>query len=87
MPIKLIALSSGGSSLEFENSDIPAVSSAIRYLYGMPDKSRDGIATKYHLGGCSFIFQNEWDDPCLIANSPEGTKILSDLQEAIAAKV
>jgi hypothetical protein len=59
-------------SLEFEEADLDRVRQCIRQLYPATTSRRAGIATLYSFGGCEFVFQNEWEDPCLISKSYEG---------------
>jgi hypothetical protein len=82
----LLRLSSGHYSLEFETADLPALSSAIEQRYGLPEKQQYATLAVYRFGGCSFTFQNEWDDPCLIASSAEGDAILATLHQALVAE-
>ncbi|TPE59556.1 hypothetical protein FJQ54_13850 [Sandaracinobacter neustonicus] len=65
--------------MEFEPSDMPSVMAAIRHGYGEAEKRGHAASTGYRFGCCHFTFQNEWDDPCLIAGSIEGDKILNAL--------
>lgn len=83
MAVTLLSLSNGHYSLEFEPADLPAVASAIRDHYGVPDKRQYPTSAEYRFGGCSFTFQNEWDDPCLISGSAEGDDILKKLHNAL----
>ncbi|MFA6112525.1 MAG: hypothetical protein WC729_00985 [Sphingomonas sp.] len=83
MAITLLSLANGHSSLEFEPSDLPGVDSAIRDRFGMPEQRHYPASTEYRFGGCSFAFQNEWDDPCLISGSVEGDEILRWLCDSL----
>ena len=83
MAVTLLPLSNGHYSLEFEPSDMPSVAAAIRDRYGEPGKCQYPASADYSFGGCHFTFQNEWDDPCLIAGSVEGDEILKALHEAL----
>lgn len=83
MAATLLSLSNGHYSLEFEPADLPAVASAIRDHYGVPDKRQYPTSAEYRFGGCSFTFQNEWDDPCLISGSAEGDDILKNLHHVL----
>ncbi|MFC0407601.1 hypothetical protein [Roseomonas elaeocarpi] len=80
----LLLLSDGLCSLEFDTSDIPLVAAAISERYGVPEQRLFATAAEYRFGGCSFAFQNQWDDPCLIAGSSEGSEILKALHELLA---
>ncbi len=83
MEISLLALPDGHLSLEFGTSDLAAVAAAIRNRYGEPAVTRHLASAEYRFGGCSFTFQNEWDDPCMISGSPEGDAVLRALADAI----
>lgn len=83
MAVTLLPLSNGHYSLEFELSDMPAVAAAIRDRYGEPSKRQYPTSADYSFGGSHFTFQNEWDDPCLIAGSDEGDAILKVLHETL----
>jgi hypothetical protein len=78
MPITL--LNAGDHlSLEFEVSDLSRVGPCIRELYPTTTSRWAGTVKVYSFGGCEFVFQNEWADPCLISNSNEGDAILRSL--------
>jgi hypothetical protein len=79
MTVTLLSLSNGRSSLEFATSDLPLVAAAIRDRFGDPEQRPYPTSTHYCIGGCSFVFQNEWDDPCLISGSVAGDQILTEL--------
>jgi hypothetical protein len=84
MAITLLRLPTGHCSLEFASSDLPFVASAIRARYGAPVVRRYPACADHRFGGCSFTFQNEWDDPCLISESDAGDAILRELCDALA---
>jgi hypothetical protein len=83
MAVTLLSLSNGHLSLEFEPSDMTVVASAIRRRFGEPVRKAHVISAEYRFGGASFVFQNEWDDPCLISGSDEGDAILKQLHDAL----
>jgi len=85
MTVRLLPLSNGHFSLEFDPSDLPSVASAVRDHFGAPDKRQYPTSAVYRFGGCSFTFQNEWDDPCLISGSADGDKILELLCSIVNA--
>lgn len=76
MAISLLALSNGHLSLEFEPSDIDRVSVALRDLYGKPSVEKWPTLTNYRFSEASLVFQNEWDDPCLISGCTVGDEML-----------
>ncbi|WP_442578670.1 hypothetical protein ACSBOB_24520 [Mesorhizobium sp. ASY16-5R] len=71
--------------MEFDTGDLPAVASAIRKRFGEAEAQQYPTLTTYRFGGCSFLFQNEWDDPCLISISAEGDQILEALYMTVNA--
>jgi len=85
MAVTLLPLLNGHYSLEFEPADLPQVAAAIRDRYGVPNKRQHSTSAEYRFGGCSFSFQNEWDDPCLISGSSEGDRMLQSLHDALVA--
>jgi hypothetical protein len=84
---ELLKLSGGHTSLELDPAELDAVASIIKELYGMPDVERDVMSSTHKFGSETFVFQNEWDDPCLISSSPEGDRILEALAERLAALI
>lgn len=72
-------------SLEFDNDDLERVGECIRDLYPNVTSRWAGIFKVYCFGGCEFTFQNEWDDPCLIASSDEGHEILRVLHARLTS--
>jgi hypothetical protein len=83
MAIALLALPEGGYSLEFEPSDLPRVRAAINERYGQPRQRDYPASSSLRFGGCDFVFQDEWDAPCLISSSSEGGDILKALHSAL----
>jgi hypothetical protein len=79
MAITILTLPDGHLSLEFDVIDMPNVTAAINKRYGVPSVRRYPALAVYAFGRCSFTFQNEWDDPCLIASSSDGDEILKKL--------
>ena len=78
--MKLINLSNSHISFEFATCDLSRVDEAIRKIYGPSlKKTYFALCTKYEFHNEDFTFQNEWDDPCLIAGSEKGDKILESL--------
>lgn len=75
MPVFLLTVGER-LSLEFETSDLEAVRLYINQRYGGMDSKAAGIAAIVTLAGEDFTFQNEWDDPCLIAHSIKGDALL-----------
>ncbi len=86
MAFTLLALANGHSSLEFDPEDIDAVGAIIREQFGKPDIVRYTFSAEYRFGGCSFAFQNEWGDPCLISGLAEGDDILRSIYEILVSQ-
>ncbi|HJV43899.1 hypothetical protein [Caulobacter sp.] len=83
MTVSLLRLEAG-CSLEFAPSDIERVKAALEQLYGVPLVGKSSpILTVYTFASANLIFQNEWEDPCLIANEPEGVAMLEQVAKAL----
>jgi len=85
MAVTLLSLSNGLLSLEFEPSDMSSVAAVIRARFGEVSSRPLPTATRYTFGGCSFLFQNEWDDPCLVSQCVEGSKLLKEIWAVLKA--
>ncbi|MDO6589283.1 hypothetical protein DS901_03465 [Loktanella sp. D2R18] len=83
MTIKLRMLSGAGSSLEFDPDDTNQVRGAIHDCYGKPWDHQNITHIDFKFGGADFIFLDEWDAPCLIASTQEGTNILQALYKGL----
>lgn len=84
MTVSLLRLETS-CSLEFSTSDIERVRAVLEQHYGAPrvDKSSP-MLTVYRFDSAKLIFQNEWDDPCLIADDPAGVAMLEKLAKELA---
>ena len=80
MAVSILPLKGGGASLEYARADAERVGAAIKALYGTPSIEWAAVFATVRFGGCRFVYQDEWDDPCLIAGCPSGVRLL----EAIA---
>lgn len=80
-----MTLSGGGVSLEFDPADAPAVREVIARRYGRMRRRWFGIATAVTFGGERFVFQNEWNDPCLISRSDAGADMLERIASDLGA--
>jgi hypothetical protein len=80
MKIQLVPLPDGQVSLEMTESDIPFVSSTILKNYpeaiSFSDIAEDKII---RFGGCEFVYDNSWDDICIVSTDDRGTRILKQL--------
>ncbi len=84
MTVSLLEHDNGRVSLEFEESDFPAVVQTIQSTHGESTRKRHATYVEYWIGDARFLFQNEWDAPCLISTSAEGDVILKSLAEKLA---
>jgi hypothetical protein len=75
----------GGCSLEFAEADIGRVRAALETHYGVPevDKSHPTL-TIYRYPGAELTFQNDWEDPCLIAGNALGVAMLERVAKELA---
>ena len=85
MPRILVLGESGGHSFEFGKEVIPIVRDAIRHRYGEASGDPFLVGTVYSFGGCEFTYQSEWEDPCLISSSQQGSDILVQLCKDVRA--
>ncbi|UWP92260.1 hypothetical protein K3X13_14820 [Aliiroseovarius crassostreae] len=83
MAIKLLALSNGRISLEYDPHDQAAISAAIRELFGGPNVAPHIICAEIKFGGEAFTHLDEWDDPCLISSTANGDHILKTLHNKL----
>ncbi len=79
MSATILELSNGHCSLEFAESYLPSVMMGIQKLWGESITGPYVASQSVRFGGCDFVFQIEWDDPCLIACSDEGSLMLRRL--------
>ena len=79
MTIRILELRNGHISLEFDTNDIPVVAAGIKSLFGDATQEQFVLCSSIGFGGSEFIFQNEWDDPCLISTTVEGDECLRRL--------
>lgn len=76
-------LPSGTASLEFAPADAAAVRAAIAARYGKMRRRWFVLAAEVTFGGERFAFQNEWNDPCLIARSERGAEMLERIADDV----
>ena len=76
-------LSAAGVSLEFDPDDTNQVLGAIHDHYGKPWNRQNITHIDFKFGGADFILLDEWDAPCLIASTQEGTDILKALHKKL----
>lgn len=80
----LSRLSTGHYSLECAEEDLGGVRTALRELCGTPRVVNYGPFITYTFEVAEFIFQNEWDAPCLISSSDLGDRILEQVTGILA---
>ena len=84
MAVSLLSLPNGGSSLEFASDDIEAVRHAIFDLFGEAASEQHITYSTVVFGGETFLFQNEWDDQCLIASTEAGGELLLQIERRLS---
>jgi hypothetical protein len=82
----LLELNGGMASLEISESDIAIVKQLIIEMWGVPKVTRHPACDSLEFAGESFTFQNDWNDPCLIADTNGGREILRILCERLNAR-
>ena len=81
MATKILKLSDGHVSLEFQERDILAIRTLIAALFGEATQKQFIMASVVGFGGENFTFQNEWNDPCLISGTALGDEHLQRIHE------
>ncbi|MBB5713218.1 hypothetical protein [Sphingomonas aerophila] len=80
----LLSLPDGTSSLEFATDDIATVKQAISDLFGGAASEWFTTYSRVVFGGETFLFENEWDDPCLIASTEAGRRLLTLIERLLS---
>jgi hypothetical protein len=86
MAASLLPMKNGSCSLEFATSDIDRVSILLREHFGVPRVEKWPELTVYKFKQADLLFQNEWDDPCLIASTAEGIAMLEVIAKDMAGQ-
>jgi hypothetical protein len=84
MAVSLLSLPDGTSSLEIAPDDLEAVHQAISHMFG---KTTDKLRASYSqiaFGGETFLFEQEWDAPCLIALTEGRSLLLAQLEQRLS---
>ena len=72
------------SSLEFTPEDIEIVRQAILDLFGEATSEQHITYSTIAFGGEKFLFQDEWDEPCLIASTEAGRNLLLQIERRLS---
>ncbi|WP_176590068.1 hypothetical protein [Sphingobium sp. EM0848] len=86
MAISLLPLPKGNASLEFAPADLANVREAISALFGPVLSDVQPTYARLTFGGETFLFEQEWDEPCLIAQNEAGTLMLEQLLEHLQSR-
>lgn len=84
MAVTLLSLPNGTSSLEFAPDDLEAVRQSISCLFGKTTKELRASYSRVAFGGESFLFEQEWDAPCLIASTEGGSLLLAQIERRLS---
>jgi hypothetical protein len=80
-------MSTGHWSLEFGETDIPAVAAAIREVFCEPFEIKGIMVNELRFGEARFTFYNAWSDPCIIFNCQVGDSCLKQLHGHLSRTV
>ncbi|WP_308514486.1 hypothetical protein [Sphingomonas flavescens] len=67
-------------SLEMDRDGLQAVRAYLKQTYPDLKTRTSGIVTFVSFAGSEFIFENEWDEPYLLAATAEGDDLLRGVQ-------
>ena len=81
MAISLLPLSNGSVSLELDPADFDDVREVITVLFGAVASDARPSYSRLTFGGETFLFEQEWNEPCLIAMSEAGGLMLEQIFE------
>jgi len=84
MAVALLSLPEGTSSLEFAPDDLESVQQAISHLFGKVSSELRGSYSRIAFGGENFLFEQEWDAPCLIASTEGGSLLLAQIERRLS---
>lgn len=84
MAVALLSLPDGTSSLEFAPDDLEAVRQVISHLFGKATSELRGSYARIAFGGENFLFEQEWDAPCLIASTKGGSLLLAQIERRLS---
>lgn len=83
MAVTLLSFADGKSSLEFAPDDIERVRQAISDLFGEATSELHASYSQISFGGETFLFEQEWDAPCLIASTEAGSLLLAHVERRL----
>jgi len=84
MAVTLLPLPYGKSSLEFAPDDSKRVRQAISDLFGKATSELHASYSQVSFGGETFLFEQEWDAPCLIASTEAGSLLLAHIERRLS---
>jgi hypothetical protein len=84
MAVTLLSLPVGKSSLEFAPDDVHAVWQVISGLFGEVSNERHTTYARIAFGGETFLFENEWDESCLIASTEAASRLLTQIARRLS---
>lgn len=87
MAVTLLPLSNGTSSLEFAPDDLQCVRGAISHLFGEATCELHASYSRITFGGETFLFEQEWDAPCLIASTEAGSLLLVQIERRLSGTI
>lgn len=79
--MKLLDLGAGRVSLEFAPADWAEIRAGLA-AFGAVSTERHGTCDVLHVGDADLVRVDEWDEPCLIADTPGGISILAAIANA-----
>ena len=82
--LRVLELSDGNCSLELGEISLAVVKTRIEELWGVMETGSYLASQSVRFGDCDFLFQKEWDDPCLISLSTEGAAHLRRLAQSLS---
>ncbi len=82
--VRVLELSDGNCSLEVGELSLVELKKCIERLWGAVEIGPYITSQSVRFGDCDFVFQNEWDDPCLISLSTAGASHLRRLAESFS---
>jgi len=66
-------------SLEMDAVGFDAVWALVEQIYSDVQVAVAGSHDRVRFGGAVFLHENEWDQPCLLSQTPEGDALLKEV--------